>query len=198
MNQRVADEALAAANADKLARERYLANPPTEPEVYVARHVLIRVNPRSEADARALAEEVLSKLRAGDDFATIESKFSDDDSAANGLLEGPLEKFDPAFSEALRQLDRSGDLSPVVRSSFGFHVIELVEKRAGRTVPFEQVEQQLVAEVSEAVAQQAVRAFHDRINSGNVIANDEIMREIYANPGALKRKRSAPDAKRAE
>jgi hypothetical protein len=110
----------------------------TAPKTIVARHVLVqwmgseRVDPavvRNREQARAVAEEVLRRVRAGEDFARLVVEFSDEPRA--GARGGSLGRFGrgvmaPAFEEAAFALKR-GQISGVVESSFGFHVIERLE-----------------------------------------------------------------------
>lgn len=97
-----------------------------------ARHVLIELTPtRNENQARAQAEEVRERLARGEDFATVAREVSDDDgSALNGGGLGWLRPGQtvPAFEEAMRRLSLN-QVSEPVRSQFGYHVIEVLERR---------------------------------------------------------------------
>lgn len=97
-----------------------------------ARHILIELTPtRDEEQARAKAQEVSQRLAQGDDFATVAREVSDDDgSALNG---GDLGWLRPgqtvsAFEEAMRELSVN-QVSEPVRSQFGYHIIEVLERR---------------------------------------------------------------------
>lgn len=97
-----------------------------------ARHVLIELTPtQDEEQARAKAQEVSQRLAQGDDFATVAREMSDDDgSALNGGDLGWLRPGQtvPAFEEAMRELSVN-QVSEPVRSQFGYHVIEVLERR---------------------------------------------------------------------
>lgn len=97
-----------------------------------ARHVLIELTPtRGEDQARAQAEEVRARLAQGEDFAAVAREMSDDDgSALNGGDLGWLRPGQtvPAFEEAMRGLSINRVSEPV-RSQFGYHVIEVLERR---------------------------------------------------------------------
>jgi NIMA-interacting peptidyl-prolyl cis-trans isomerase 1 len=105
------------------------------PSSIAAQHVLVayrgaeRAPPgvtRSKADAKARAVEVDAKAKAGEDFSALVAEYSDDPGAKD--RQGSLGKFtrdkmDKAFSDAAFAL-RVGEISDVVETRFGFHVIK--------------------------------------------------------------------------
>lgn len=107
--------------------------------IHVA-HILI--NDKDDQKAKAKAEAILAELKKGGDFAAIAKKESADTlSARDG---GTLDWFekgvqDPAFEKAAFALDKPGELSGVVKSSFGYHIIKLIEKQDAKQLPFDQV-----------------------------------------------------------
>jgi parvulin-like peptidyl-prolyl isomerase len=90
--------------------------------------------PRSDEDTLALAEELRQRLVDGEDFAVLAAEYSDDPgSGANG---GDLGWFGrgmmvPSFEEAAFSLE-IGEISEPVKSDFGYHIIEVLEKDAER------------------------------------------------------------------
>lgn len=90
-----------------------------------------KVNPAERAKALARAEEVRLKLTRGEDFASLAKRYSDDPgSATQGGDLGLVKRgsFVPEF-EAMAYSLEPGQLSPVTETDFGFHVIELIERR---------------------------------------------------------------------
>jgi peptidyl-prolyl cis-trans isomerase C len=73
------------------------------------------------------AEDLLKKIASGADFADLARRFSKCGSAANGGDLGPVEarRLDEAFAEAAGAL-AIGEISPVVRSRFGYHLIKKI------------------------------------------------------------------------
>ncbi len=110
-----------------------------------ARHILISLDNREEAQARSLAEALHARLQDGEEFAELAAEYSDDTmSSQEGGDLGWISRDDMvrAFEEALFALDE-GALSGPVRSRFGFHLIRLDEVRGGEVTPFEEVREQL-------------------------------------------------------
>ncbi|MEK8029608.1 SurA N-terminal domain-containing protein [Ideonella sp. DXS29W] len=135
------------------------------PEERHAAHILINA-PESMAaaereKAKAKAEALLAEARknpAG--FAELAKKNSDDKgSAANG---GDLDFFGRGamvkpFEDAAFSM-KPGEISNLVESEFGYHIIKLLEARGGEAKPFEAVRQQIVDEQSKPKAQELYAA----------------------------------------
>ena len=101
-------------------------------EVHV-RHVLIKPSEiRSEAETKRLAERVYERIMAGEDFAELAKDFSEDPgSALNG---GDLNWIDPnalvpEFRAVMAQTE-SGEVSKPFKSGFGWHVLQVMGRRA--------------------------------------------------------------------
>jgi len=102
-----------------------------------AYHVLLK----TEAEAK----EVYAKAKAGEDFEVLAKKYSKDPSAAQNM--GDLGFFTrsrmvPQFADAAFSM-KAGEISQPVKSPFGYHVIKVVEKRAGKPVKFDDVKEQV-------------------------------------------------------
>lgn len=90
-----------------------------------------KVNPVEHAKALARAEEIKMRLEKGEDFATLAKKYSDDaGSAAQGGDLGFVKRgtFVPEF-EAMAYKLEPNQISPVTETEFGYHVIQLLERR---------------------------------------------------------------------
>ncbi|MBK7416115.1 MAG: peptidylprolyl isomerase [Dechloromonas sp.] len=114
-----------------------------------ARHILIRVNEVvSEAEARRKLENVRERIVNGVDFAEQARLYSQDGSAAKGGDLGWLNPGDtvPDFERAMDAL-KDNELSPVVQSPFGMHLIQVTERR----------QRDVSAERQRGVARQAIR-----------------------------------------
>lgn len=145
--------------SDDEARKFYEANAAryTAPEERRASHILVKADAGSSADerakAKAKAEQLLAEARKNPAaFAELAKKNSDDPgSAAQG---GDLDFFARGamvkpFEDATWAL-KPGEISNVVQSDFGYHVILLAAVRGGQRKPFEEVRAEIVAEVRKA------------------------------------------------
>ena len=113
-------------------------------------HILIAQ--KDEAAALKEAESLLTQLKSGADFAKLATKHSTDKlSARKG---GELEWFekgvmDPEFEKAAFALQKSGDLSTVVKSQFGYHIIKLLGIQPETSKSFDQVKADVEAKVRQ-------------------------------------------------
>ena len=145
------------AAVDKLAQNIYKAESarfeiPAETR---ARHILIQ---GATAESRAKAEKLLAELKAGANFEELaKTNSADPGSAAKGGDLGffPKGRMVKPFEEALDALQNPGDLSGVVQSNFGYHIIRLEERQPAGTKPFDEVREQLRAEVVNKAQQDA-------------------------------------------
>lgn len=117
------------------------------PERRQVAHILIPFG-KDEKAAEKQADELLSKAKSGADFAELaKANSSDTFSAKKG---GELDWFekgvmDPAFEQAAFALTKAGDLSGVVKSPFGFHIIKLLAVEPAQTKPFADVKEETIA-----------------------------------------------------
>ena len=106
-------------------------------------------NDEQKLNQKKLAKEVLTRLKKGYDFSLLAEKYSDDKgNASNG---GDLGFFSKgkmvlAFEKAAFALKNVGDLSDIVETEFGFHIIELLEENisGNKAKPYEQVKEDLI------------------------------------------------------
>ncbi|HZL85209.1 MAG TPA: peptidylprolyl isomerase [Candidatus Krumholzibacteria bacterium] len=114
------------------------ADVPVTEQLWV-RHILVRYSgsqgaimskPRSRASADSLAHALLKRARGGEDFAALAKQYSDDPSAADGGLIEPLQPDDapPEFMQAAAAT-APGQISDVVESPMGFHLIQRRDMR---------------------------------------------------------------------
>jgi peptidyl-prolyl cis-trans isomerase D len=115
------------------------------------RHILVKSDERAskedDAKAKAKAQGLLDQIKGGGNFAELAKKNSDDPGSGSkgGELDfyerGQLDKAYEASSYALKP----GETSPLVKSVFGYHIIQTIEKELTRTKPLEEVKAELLA-----------------------------------------------------
>jgi peptidyl-prolyl cis-trans isomerase D len=128
------------------------------PEQIRASHILLNTAGKDEAAVRKQAEGLLQQVKAGADFAELARKFSEDEgSKVNG---GDLDYFSrgrmvPEFETAAFALD-VGQVSDIVKSQFGFHIIKVVDKKPAVTRPLEEVRPQIEEQLKRQRADQQI------------------------------------------
>jgi peptidyl-prolyl cis-trans isomerase SurA len=137
---------------------------------YQVSHIMVSVpeqaSPEQINARRKRAEDALAQIQAGKDFKEVAAAFSD---APDGIKGGDLGWRTPArlpvvFVEAARDM-KKGDVSPVLRSPGGFHVIKLVDSRSRNapTVVEQTHAKHILIRVNEITADKEARTKIDRI-----------------------------------
>lgn len=150
------------------AQSVYKANPKRfeTNEAVRVKHILIRT---AEPDAKNKAEAILTQLKSGSEFETLAKQQSHDPaSAAKGGelgLFGRGQMIKP-FEDTAFALEKAGDLSKVIETPFGFHIIKLEEKKPVGVKPFSEIKEQLMQEAQKEILNQGRLAEKDRILKG--------------------------------
>ncbi len=150
----------------------YKANPDQfkAPEEVRASHILIPINSSmteaQKTEAKTTAEGLLKRAKAGEDFAALAKQYSKDSSAQSG---GDLNFFSrgkmvPAFETAAFAL-KPGEISNVVETPFGFHIIKVTERKDARTVPLAEVQDRLSEFLKQRKQQELTSTFIQSLHS---------------------------------
>ncbi|TRZ91045.1 MAG: molecular chaperone SurA [Rhodocyclaceae bacterium] len=123
--------------------DNYLANPESSAaaneELHLA-HILLRLpeqaNPTQLLRIRGRAEQALEQLKKGEDFAKVAASYSDATDALSGGSIGlrPLDRLPSLYADAAQNL-KPGEISGILRSPAGFHIIKVIERRGGARMP---------------------------------------------------------------
>jgi peptidyl-prolyl cis-trans isomerase SurA len=144
---------------------------------YSLAHILMRLpdqaSPEQVDKQRARAEEVLRQLREGADFAKLAVSYSDAPDALQGGAMGwrARDRLPELFAQALNSM-KPGDVSGIIRSPAGFHLIKLIERRGGGALALvEQTHARHILVktseiVSEADARRKLNNLRERIVNG--------------------------------
>lgn len=127
------------------------------PERVKVRHILIKTEGKPKEDApklKAKAEDILKQLQHGANFADLAKKDSEDPgSAEKGGELGWIVRGQtvPSFEKAAFSL-KPGQLSGVIETEYGFHIIQVEDKQTAHTQTFDEVKPQLLLEAKKQAA----------------------------------------------
>ncbi len=131
------------------------------PESYHASHILIGVDPKATAEekkkAKEKAEAVRKKVLAGEDFAALAKAESTCPSKEKGGDLGTFGKGEmvPPFEKATAAL-KPGEISDVVETQFGYHIIKLIEKKDAGVVSFDEAKENIERYLKQTKTQKAI------------------------------------------
>ena len=129
-----------------------------EPETFRASHILLA----TEAEA----DKAIGRLKAGEDFSKVAEELSIDPSKAKGGDIGYFSKGQliPEFEAACEPL-QIGQISGVVKTQLGYHVIKLTEKKSERQLSLNEVKEQIRKQMSSQQQQRQVESFIQQLRS---------------------------------
>lgn len=162
---------------DQYLREQQNNNDPATLQVNLAQ-ILVSVpdsaTPAQTALLQAKAQRALERARAGEDFFTLARELSDASDRANGGQLGlrTADRYPPLFLDAIQNLGVS-DISALVRSGAGFHILKVLEKKSAG-MPSATVTQhrarhillRVSPQMSESAAREQLNQFRKRIVAG--------------------------------
>ena len=160
--------------------DNYLKNQQSQggkDDEYSLSHILVLVpeqaSPEQIQAKRVVAEKALDQIKGGADFRQVSAGVSDAQNALDGGPLGwrPAARLPQIFVDSVKNM-KVGDVSPVLRSANGFHIIKLMDKRGNETpVIIQQTHARhilirLSEVVSEAEAKQRLTNLKERIENG--------------------------------
>ncbi|MBK9955906.1 MAG: peptidylprolyl isomerase [Rhodocyclaceae bacterium] len=147
-------------------------------EIVQLAHIVVRVpeqaSARQLAELRARAEQARTQLQKGEDFARVAASFSDaPDGLSGGVMEPrPADRLPTLYVEAASKL-KLGETSDILKSSAGFHIIRVVDRRGGalRTQALNQTHaRHILVKVNEVIpdaeAKRRLVALKERLDNG--------------------------------
>ncbi len=140
------------------------------PDQAKSRHILISVpegaDAKTDAAAKAKAESVLKQLQAGGNWTALAKKYSDDPGSKDQGGElgfAQRGKMVPEFDKAIFT-QKIGDIE-IVKSSFGYHIIQVEERQSAHTQPLSEVQATIVAALTREVGAQAETQFAQQLTA---------------------------------
>jgi len=139
------------------------------PEQVRASHILIKtegLDDAGKAEAKKKIEDLLAKARAGEDFAALAREHSEDpgSKARGGEYVFPRGQMVKPFEDAALALE-SGQISDVVETQFGYHIIKLSEKLPAKTASFDEVQIKLKRGLEMQKRQQFWPKFREKLKN---------------------------------
>jgi peptidyl-prolyl cis-trans isomerase C len=177
-------------NFERLAKERYIASPTDyrSPERITIRNILLARDKHGDELAKKKAEEVLAEIKAkGGNFADYVTKYSDDEpppvGSTPGTEQGLIKNIERGettndFEEAAFALKNVGDLSPVVRTRFGYHIIKLEGRTEAKRYDYEVIKPKIIEELRKEFIERTRQEFVDKTRSQAIDANPELVQSL--------------------
>lgn len=155
------------------------------------KHVLVSTKDRDDKEAKARIGEVEAAARAHpDQFDALVEKYSDDPSkasnkglitdAASGRTVGP-------FGDAAKALKKPGDISPVTKTEFGYHVLQLVQRKPDTQRSFADVREGLIEKLRTDYIERQSKDHTNELRGKPLDANPELVAAVrthFLPPGA--------------
>jgi peptidyl-prolyl cis-trans isomerase C len=139
------------------------------------RHIVVNSEP--------VLKEVLTKLSKGESFEKLASSYNIDRTREDGgslgyIRRGQLAPSFAQFEEAAFSLVKKGDISEVVRTPYGYHIIQLEEMRGSALRPLEQVKEKIRFYLQAKKKQDAYLAYVKEAKSGaKIVINEKLWAE---------------------
>jgi peptidyl-prolyl cis-trans isomerase C len=150
--------------SDAEVHDFYIANQEKfrVPEGARARHILLKMSAHADEETQAAtydaAGKLLERINAGEDFAAIAIAESQDSSAAQGGDLGyfPRGQMVKSFDDAVFAL-QAGEVSGIVRTPFGLHIIKVEDREDAQTVPEELAKERIVQYLGQVKGDQLIK-----------------------------------------
>ena len=135
------------------------------PEQVRASHILLKTEGKDDATVKKQAEDLLAKVKKGADFSKLATEFSEDD--ASKVKGGDLDFFGkgqmvPEFDKAAFSM-KPGEISDLVKTQYGYHIIKLTEKKDATTKSLDEVRAQIEDQIKWDRAQTEAQRIADDV-----------------------------------
>lgn len=137
------------------------------PDSVRLRQIFIRPKPNPQnatpeqwAAARADIEKALARVRAGENFEAVARAVSQAPDAQKGgdMGEVPAERLPPFYADAIKGM-KPGDISGVIQSEYGLHVVQFIESKGGAQVSLEEARPRIESALEQSKAELAVASW---------------------------------------
>ena len=145
-----------------------------QPEKVRASHILVAVqqgeSDSSKAEKRLKAAKILGELKNGANFEELAKRYSDCPSKSKGGDLGYFERgrMVKEFEDAAFAL-KPGELSGIVETRFGYHIIKVTDRKPARTIPLTEAEADVRSYLTGEKKKQAVEDYISKLKSESTI-----------------------------
>jgi len=141
------------------------------------------MGPAEAAAQRKKIDDAVAAIKKGDDFGDVASKYSESDTAQSGgdlgfFEAGQLQK---ELEDVIAKLDK-GQISDVIKTTFGFMVVKVEDKHTGGVLPFESAQNEVYGQMFNEKAVPKVREYLTKLRTDGFVW----IKEGYADTGSGK------------
>lgn len=170
---------------EPLAREYYATHGDEFilPEMVRVRHILVAPRDGDKAAAEREVKEILALVKGGEEFSALaKSRSMDKGTAAKGGDTGWFEKgkMVKEFEQAAFALTNPGDISEVVETRFGYHILRLEDRRPSGNKPFNEVRSQIEEKLRNQFVREQLEQWNRQITKPQgAYPDDETIRQVF-------------------
>ncbi|MCD4805263.1 MAG: peptidylprolyl isomerase [Desulfobacterales bacterium] len=162
--------------SDEESKVFYDKNPDLfkQPEQIKASHILIKVEPGADeikkSEAKEKIKKIKQKLNKGEDFATLAKEFSEGPSKNKGGDLGYFQRGQMVkpFEDAAFAL-KTEEVSDIVETQFGYHIIKVIDKKPEKTIAYENVKKDLAQHLKQEKTNQEVKIYIQKLSEKSKI-----------------------------
>lgn len=161
----------------------------TAPEMIHVAQIMFKLNPQAKPEekqaVRQKAEAALKRLSQGEDFRNLARQISEDETSAKHG--GDLSYFTrghlpPTFENAAFAMKKEGELSGIVESPMGLHIIQMLGRKPPELIPYEKVRDQLMSRMGPTNRQESYKTYIEELRQANdVTINNAVLMSIVNN-----------------
>ncbi|MBB6520109.1 peptidylprolyl isomerase [Pseudoteredinibacter isoporae] len=175
---KVVEASLEGVNFDSMAKDIYEKEKSSfmSEEKNRVSHILVSNKLKSEEEALELAKSLKVRADKGEDFGKLAKEFSDDPSAkfnSGDVGFFGAGKMVPEFEAAAKKMDKPGQISDLVKTQFGYHIIKFTARLDPIQKPFEEVKPLIIPELKQRLAAKFQQDFIQSVLSGSKLEFDE-------------------------
>jgi peptidyl-prolyl cis-trans isomerase C len=164
-----------------LAKEEYIAHKEkyVTPGKLEVKQILISTKTHTEDEARAIADTVEKEAKAHpDQFEALVQKYSDEPNkdTSHGLVtDARTTRYSPSFTDAANALKVPGEISPVVKTKYGYQILQLVARTSDVQQSYDAVRDSIIERLRAEFIEKKASAHTDELRNQKVDANADLV-----------------------